>query len=198
MESQNQKKVVYGITGSFGTGKSTAAKIIAEKLNARIIDADIVAKTLMNEDPSIRHMVHEAFGDQVFDYQGNVDTRKLASIVFGNSVYLKRLEGIIHPAVIEYVRDNIRRYSQARHLIVEAPLLIESGLHKDMDILIVVLADEEKIYERLKDRGFSAEEVNRRLSNQLPQSEKRIYADIVIENNATVEELKNNINTVFK
>ena len=187
-----------GLTGSIGTGKSTVAKIFQE-LGAYVIDADkIVHELLKRED--VKEKIREAFGD-VFDERGEIDRKKLASIVFNNPEKKKALEGILHPLVFQELQkffEEVEKKDPNAIAIAEVPLMIETGSYKNYDKIIVVYAPEELQLKRLLEKGMSKEEAIKRIKSQMPIEEKVKYADIVIENTSTLEDLRKKVKEVYK
>jgi len=187
-----------GLTGSIGTGKSTASKLFKE-LGAYTISADEIVHDLFKEE-NVKGEIRENFGD-VFDSDGNVDRKKLASIVFSNKDKKYILEQIIHPKVrkkIENEIKNIEKVDKNAIVIVEVPLLIETGSYKDYDLVIVVYSPKEKQIERLISKGFSEEEAIKRINSQISIEQKLKYADIVIDNSSDIENLKKEVYKAFK
>ena len=187
-----------GLTGSIGTGKSTVAKIFQE-FGAYVIDADkIVHELLKRED--VKEKIREAFGD-VFDSKGEVDRKKLASIVFNNPEKKKILENILHPLVFQEINrffKEVEKKDPKAVAIAEVPLMIETGSYKNYDKIIVVYAPEELQLKRLLEKGMSKEEAIKRIKSQMPIDEKVKYADIVIENTSTLEDLRKKVEEVYK
>ncbi len=187
-----------GLTGSIGTGKSTVAKILQE-LGAYVIDADkIVHQLLKKED--VKQKIKEVFGD-VFDENGEIDKKKLAAIIFNNPEKKKQLEGILHPLVFQEIQNwlkEIEKKDPEAVAVAEVPLMIETGSYKNYDKIIVVYAPEELQLERLVKKGMTKEEALRRIKSQMPIEEKVKYADIVIENTGSIEELKEKVEDIYK
>ncbi len=187
-----------GLTGSIGTGKSTVGKIFSE-LGAYVIDADKIVHTLLRRK-DIKEKIREEFGD-VFDLKGEVDRKKLGKIVFKNHKKKRILEKIIHPEVrkeIEKKIKDIKDKDPNSVVIVEVPLLIETGSYKDYDIVILVYAPEELQIDRLVKKGYSKDEAVRRIRSQLPIEQKIKYADIVIHNTGDLDKLKKEVVEVYK
>ncbi len=187
-----------GLTGSIGTGKSTVAKIFQE-LGAYVIDADKVVHELLKRE-DVKEKIREAFGD-VFDSKGEVDRKKLASIVFNNPEKKKVLENILHPLVFQEINrffKEVEEKDPEAVAIAEVPLMIETGSYKNYDKIIVVYAPEELQLKRLLEKGMSKEEAIKRIKSQMPIDEKVKYADIVIENTSTLGDLRKKVEEVYK
>ncbi len=171
---------IIGVTGEFGSGKSTVAAMF-QKRGGCVIDADKVVHDLFRKDALCRRQVRATFGEDVLTEEG-VDRRKLGHIVFGDPKALQKLETIVHPLVKGRIEEQLRK-SRVRVTVLDVPLLIEAGWAKMVDALIVVKAGRKIQIERLQKRmGLSRAEILRRLKRQMPAKEKVKYADIVIDN----------------
>ncbi|RMA96030.1 dephospho-CoA kinase [Hydrogenothermus marinus] len=188
-----------GLTGSIGTGKTTVSEIF-EDFGAYVIDADkVVHKLLKRKD--IKEKLSKVLGNNIFDKNGEIDKKKVADIIFKNPEKKKKIESIIHPEVRKEIKrfiEEVERKDKNAVIIAEIPLLIESKLYKDYDKVIVVYSPKEIQLERLIKKGFSKEEALARINSQMPIEEKLKYADIVIENTGSIEELKEKIKKVFE
>lgn len=181
---------VVGLTGSIGSGKSTVARML-ETLGARVIDADLVAREVVEPgEPAWREIIDE-FGEEVIKCNGRIDRKKLADIVFADGSAREKLNRITHPRIIDRIKKKIEQYRRegAKVVIVEAALIVERGGLKDMiDKLVVVTASEDKQLERLLKEGrFTKEEVIARVRAQMKAEEKAAHADFVIDNSGTLE-----------
>ena len=187
-----------GLTGSIGTGKSTVSKIFKE-LGAYVIDADQIVHSLLKEQ-FVKEKIKEILGN-VFDDKGEIDKKKVAKIIFNNPEKKKQLEALIHPLVFERIQEkikNIEKKDPDAVVVVEVPLMIETGSYKNYDVVIVVYAPEEIQLKRLLNRGMEKEDALKRIKSQMPIDEKVKYADIVIENTGTLEELKKKVENVYR
>lgn len=190
--------MIIGLTGGLGCGKSEVARILKKK-GLRVINADEIVHELLGTD-EIKSKLKEAFGSEIFDDRGMVDRRKLAKIVFKDEDKLKRLCSIVHPIVREKVRLEVRRARESKeNLVVEVPLLLESGGAYEMDVVVVVSAPLDLVFERLhRSRGWSREEIRDRMSKQLPLEEKERLADYVIYNDGSLEELEKKVDQLLR
>ena len=174
---------VIGILGGIGSGKSAVAGIFAE-MGALVLDADKFANEL-HRTPDVKRAVREAWGDGVFGADGELDRVKLAEIVFDNADELDRLGRIIHPKVVEHFENQVAgcRDSGRGMCVIDAPLLIESGLIGLCDLTVFVECDRATRARRLADsRGWAADEIERREAHQEPLARKRDLADLVVDN----------------
>ncbi|WP_457625578.1 dephospho-CoA kinase [Persephonella sp.] len=187
-----------GLTGSIGTGKSTVSKIF-ERLGAYVIDADKVVHGLLKRK-DIKEKIRKEFGD-VFTEEGEIDRKKLAKIVFTDAEKKKKLEGILHPEVFKEIQkffEEVEKKDPDAIAVAEIPLLIETGNYKNYDTVIVVYAPEQIQIERLTKKGMSKDEAVKRIKSQLPIDEKVKYADFVIYNTGSVEQLEKEVENVYK
>lgn len=179
---------VVGVTGSIGTGKSTFAEFLSGE-DGQHLDADDIAKDLMRPGHEGYEPVVEEFGKVIIDEDGYLRPDKLAEEVFSNPEKLSKLESILHPLVIDELAEEIEK-GESSFYVVEAPLLFESGADDLCDWVVTVTAPEAVVNKRLKERPFSDEDIKRRRDRQLPQSEKAQRADETVENNGSLEDLK--------
>lgn len=181
--------LVIGLTGNIGSGKSTVARRL-ESLGAKVIDADRVAReVVLPGNPALEEIVR-SFGPDILNSEGALDRKKLGTIVFADPRARASLNAITHPRIKEAIRLEIEKYrvnadscTCSGVLVIEAPLLIEVGLHHNVDEIWVVKVDENEQVERLAERdGLTPGEVRNRIAAQLPQEEKLKYARRVIDN----------------
>ena len=174
--------LTVGLTGGIGTGKSICASIF-HSLGIPIYESDQQAKRLMSHDDEVRTSLVEAFGKDVYDAKGQLDRKKLASIVFNDSSQLARINSIVHPAVRRDFINWTKAHEHYPYIIQESALVFEIGLNKFYDKVIVVDAPKELRIDRVIRRDQSSrEQVLSRMSKQLPQEEKVLQADFVIQN----------------
>ena len=184
--------ITLGLTGVLGSGKSTVARLLKEQ-GLDVIDLDALAKDSLNWKET-QDDIRAAFGDECV-VDGVVDVVRLRGAAFNQGDALRKLEAIIHPRVRGEVKKRVEilRESGARAVVFDHPLLFETGFDKKMDMVVVVAADMKTIKKRLKKRGMQADDVERRLSFQIPLAQKAASADYVINNNGTEEELQGEV-----
>lgn len=192
---QNKRCLVVGLTGGLATGKSTAAEMFSA-LGARIIDADKIAHDLLTGDARIKKAVIDLFGEEIVR-NGDIFRKKLADKVFSSKKDLEMLCNLLHPEIISKIKEQIDR-SVENIVIVDAPLLIESGLNASVDVVIVVASSKEKQFENAARGGISREEAENILKNQISVSEKIKSADYVIENNENLCDMKKGVDEIWK
>lgn len=196
---------VVGITGSFGTGKSTVAKIFAS-LGAKIIDADKIVHNILGSNNEVSRRITRVFGRGILDKNRKISRKNLGRLVFENKKLLKKLCDIIHPEVIKEIRSEIKAFSakdKKTIIAIEAPLLIEAGLLGLVDKLVVVATNKNNQIKRIqKEMSLASNEIKRRIDAQLPLKAKIKLADYVIDNNKTIaftrKQVKDIYNNLFK
>ena len=188
------KNKVIGITGGLATGKTTMADMFAAKGGVKI-DADEIAHHILEKDDSVKGKVVELFGDDILE-GGEVDRRKLAGKVFFSREKLDVLCRIMHPAIIQAIKERTKKFAD-RTVIVDAPLLIEAGLHEYVDIVIVVVSTEDVQIKRAMDRGITEEEARRIMNSQMSLSEKEKFADYIIDNETDLNEIKEGVEKIW-
>ena len=182
-----------GITGGVGAGKTNILNYLQENYNCRILLADRIAQELMEPGTDCYQKLTELFAsDDVFLSEGGFDRGRLAGVLFANHAKREALNGIVHPAVHEYVLSEVRKEREAGKidfLILEAALLIETGYAKDCDELWYIYTDKDTRKKRLMDsRGYSEEKSEAIMASQLSEEIFRKYCKEEIDNNGTPEE----------
>ena len=193
--------VIVGLTGGVASGKSTVSHVFGEA-GAHLIDVDQVARELLQpKTPSWRDVV-QAFGTEILEKDGSIQRRKLRALVFSDPEVRKRLDGILHPRIKEEVRrriEKIRQENPEAIVVIDAPLLVETGGHRETDEVVVVIATEAQQVERLKRRdGVSEEQARQILAAQMPVAEKAKVADFIIRNDGSPEETRQRAREVFQ
>lgn len=195
--SRNKKKLILGITGGWGSGKTTVARIF-KSFSVEIIDADKIAHQVTRPQTKIYKKIIRTFGGDILKEDKTIDRDKLGRIVFANRKLLKRLNKIVHPEVIRIIREKIKASSKGI-IALDAPLLIEAGLEKLVDELIVVNITRKRQIERIQRKtGLSRPDILRRIKAQIPLSDKVRRADFVIDNSGTAEKTKKQAKEIAK
>jgi dephospho-CoA kinase len=193
--SQANQRVVIGLTGSFGSGKSTVAGIF-RSLGVEIIDADKLAHCLIMPGRGIYKRIIRAFGKGILREDKTIDRNRLADIVFNDRDALKALDRIVHPQVIAIIKNKIKA-SHHKVIVLDAPLLIEAGLTDVTDKLVVVKASRKKQIERIRKKtSLSKTDILKRIKQQVPLRKKLCLADFVIDNNGSVRETKKQVEQI--
>lgn len=173
-----------------------------EELGARIIDADEVARAVVEPGEPAWKDIADEFGKEMLEPGGKINRKKLAEIVFSDEAKRGKLNDITHPRIKERIRELLGEYERggAQVVMVEATLIVErGGLRSLIDGLIVVTADEETQIERLvREKGYTRDEAVSRLGAQMPAGEKVKYGDYVIENSGPLEDTRRRVKEVWE
>jgi dephospho-CoA kinase len=189
-----------GLTGSIAVGKSFVLEIFRE-LGCHVLDADKTAREVVEPGTEGLKRIVENFGDEILSPDGSLDRKKLGRIVFADEGKRQLLNSIVHPLVIEAQNEWIDRCGHGDPegiAIVDAALMIESGGYKRFDKLIVVWCRPEIQLERLMIRDrLSADEASRRIAAQMPQDEKKSYADYLIDTSNGFDNARDQTTEIF-
>ncbi len=176
---------VIGLTGGIASGKTTISNILKE-LGAIIIDADKIARKVVEKSSPALKDIEENFGRDVLFKDGRLDRKKLGNIVFNDTGSLKKLNEIIHPYIVEKIIDEINHYKETynnRVIILDAALLIELNLMDLVEEVWLIVVPEEMQLGRLVERdNISADQAQKRIDAQIPLEDKKKYADLIIDN----------------
>lgn len=181
-----------GLTGNVASGKSSVADAW-RRAGARIVDADVLARAAVAPGSAGHAAVRRRFGDEILDADGTIDRAALRRIVFADDEARAHLEAIVHPEVGRLREQEETRAQNDGELLVvhEIPLLFETGLERDMDVVVLVHAPEQARLRRLVElRGLSESDARAVMDAQMPAESKRARADIVIDNHGSPEELE--------
>ena len=190
---------VIGLTGGIGSGKSTVSKFLAE-LGAVIIDADKVGHEVLENDSEAWQQVVDAFGRHIVTPDGEIDRKKLGRIVFKSPEALSRLNWIMHPRIYDAVKTQLEQHQKqgANVVVVEAPLLIEAGWTSLVDEVWVTIAPRATVLKRLEQMGLSRAESLARIRSQLPAKERVKQANVVINTDCSLDELKVKVSKLWQ
>jgi dephospho-CoA kinase len=186
------KKIILGLTGSFGSGKSSVAAIL-KSYGAKIIDADKISHGLIKPGGKIYKKIINTFGPGILGKDKRIDRAKLAKVVFNDKELLKSLNTIMHPEIIRIIKEKLK-ITASRVIVLDAPLLIESGLTKLVDKTVVVKINKKQQLGRIQKKySLSKKDIIKRIRLQLPLSMKIRLADFIIDNSNTIEETKKQV-----
>jgi dephospho-CoA kinase len=189
-----------GLTGGIGSGKSTVSQILAE-LGAFVIDADKVGHDIYLPGKEAWQQVADAFGRDILAPDQTIDRKKLGAIVFGSDEARKKLNAIVHPLMFKDIDRRIkakRAEGFAKPIVVEAAILIEANWLPLVDEVWLVVTNKSAVIERVAtQRGLAAKDTEARIASQLSDSERRKHAQVVIENDGSLEELRQKIRTAW-
>ncbi len=186
---------VYGLTGGIGSGKSAVAALL-EEYGVPVVSADELSRIVVAKGSAGLEDVVKLFGPEVLDEHGELDRRKMASIVFQEPAKRRQLEAILHPRIRERFEQVLDALEKAGHevMVYEVPLLFEKNLQGEMKAVILVTADESKRIARVCARDDVTEaEVRARIAAQMDEEQKRKRADYIIENDGTMDDLRREV-----
>lgn len=199
MKRNKTKTKIIGITGGISTGKSTVSNIIESK-GYKVIDADKIAKNVVEKEKPAYKKIVEYFGSSILMDDKSIDRKKLGSIVFKDKDLLKILNNIVHPKVFEIIKKSIESYSESEKCIfVDVPLLVEEidkfrEYKLTFDEIWLVYTDEKTQLDRLMLRGsISKKEALEKIKAQMPIDLKREFATNIIDNRGDLEALKKQV-----
>ncbi|CAL8110440.1 unnamed protein product [Orchesella dallaii] len=192
---------LVGLTGGISTGKSTVSKFFTA-LNVAIIDADVIARRVVQPGGRAYKRIREKFGDAVFHADGSLNREKLGGIIFNDTTKRHQLNSITHPEILREMGWEIFQCFCKGHkfVILDSPLLFETiSWIKYLKCTIVVSCEEDLQLQRLMQRNqLSEADAMARIKAQMPLSEKRAKADYIIENSGTLEDTRRQVIEVFK
>jgi dephospho-CoA kinase len=188
---------LIGLTGGIAAGKSTVAKLLVER-GAHEIDADQVAREVVQKGTVGLAQVVNQFGEQVLSERGELDRAKLASIIFADEAKRLLLESILHPLIRARTVELITQ-SPKPIVVYSVPLLVESGVDHDFDLVVTVEAGLKQQLSRLTEsRGLSLSEAKARLDSQATEADRTKRADIVIDSSGSKEQLAAQVDLLWE
>ena len=177
-----------GLTGGIGSGKSTVSRLLGEH-GAVVVDADVIAREVVAPGTPGLAAIVEAFGPTVLAADGSLDRPGLAAVVFADPQARRRLDGIVHPLVRARAGE-LEAAAPADAVVVhDVPLLAETGQGSSYDLVVVVEADPAVRVARLVQRGLTADDARARIAVQATDEQRRVIADVVLDNSGTPEQL---------
>jgi dephospho-CoA kinase len=177
-----------GLTGGIGSGKSTVSALLAAR-GALIVDADRIAREVVEPGTEGLAAVVEAFGAQVLTADGSLDRPALAAVVFSDPAARARLDAVVHPLVRRRTAELVAAAPADAVVVNDVPLLVETGQAASYDVVLVVEADPEIRVARLVQRGLTEDDARARIASQATDEQRRAVADVVLDNSGTPEEL---------
>lgn len=200
MTSLPKKMKWIGLTGGMGSGKSTAAQILRQ-LGYSVADADQLAREALQKSSTGFQQVIQAFGPGLLDAQGELNRAALAKVVFSDKSKLQQLESITHPWIQGQVQALRKTWAKQGQQIsfYDVPLLYEKNLKNQFDGVLLISCSEELQIKRLKSRSsMSDEEIKSRLAHQISLDQKKLWADFIVTNEGSLEDLKGQLEEVLK
>ena len=189
-----------GLTGGIGSGKSAVMDFLKAK-GVSVIDADTIGQEMYAVGSPAWQKVIDEFGRDIALPDGRIDRKKLGELVFADSAALKKLNGILHPLMYLKMKDQLEelRSKGTRVAVLEAAILIEAGWESLANEVWLVVAPASEVEKRLATRsGLSAQQVKARLSSQMGDVERRRHADVIVENEGTIENLRAKLELLWK
>jgi dephospho-CoA kinase len=200
LSDRRESMLIAGLTGSIATGKSTVSAILKD-LGAFIVDADLAAREVVLPGMPAWEEIVRIFGRDILQETGEIHRERLGDLVFNDAKMRAMLEAVVHPEVMRVMDEQIstiRAGSSDAVVILDVPLLIETGMHRGVSEVIVVYCPEDQQMRRLMVRdGIGREEALARIRAQLSIEEKRRHASLIIDNSTTVENTRRQVQNVF-
>lgn len=179
--------MIVGITGSFGSGKTTIANIF-KKYGFKVINVDRLYHGIYDK-PLLKSKIKKEFN--------TTNRNKIKKIVFSDSKKLKKLNKITHPLIIKEIRKSIKKLNKNKNILIDAPLLIEAKAQNLVDKIIVVKANKKNSIKRiLKKKKYSKKEIVQIIKSQMPLNKKLRYADFVVDNNKSVKDVRKQVKRI--
>jgi len=192
--------ILIGVTGGIACGKTEVCKVLRRK-GAIILSGDEFGKEVVEKNKKVRNQLVRTFGRAILNKNKTLNRRKLGQLAFASKESKDKLNKIIHPYLLEKLKkriENLRRRRDLGLVVVDAALIVEWGLHNELDhIIFVESRREDKIRRLHKHRGYSREEALDRIKSQLPETAKKKLANFVIINDKGLPELKKKAEKVF-
>ncbi|MBN1480437.1 dephospho-CoA kinase [candidate division KSB1 bacterium] len=189
------RKLIVGLTGVLGSGKSSAAMLLA-KQGACIVDMDDAGRWVVEHDAQVLDNIRRVFGPDVFDHHQKLLRKKLGDIIFSDAHALAQLNSIVHPAMLKRVRalvEKEKKQSLCLYIVVDAALIFELGFEKECDVSVTIAAPLEQCLQRAREKNLTRLQALDRIKSQLSQDEKIARADYVIYNDASLEEFQQRV-----
>jgi len=191
--------LLVGLTGGLGAGKSTVARMLADR-GAILVDADELARRALEPGSRAYHQVSDLFGDEVVTASGELDRAAIAATVFSDPERRRALESIVHPEVFRMLAEIVEARRGTDDIIVfDAPLIVETGFHDACDVVVVVTAlEEERVARAVRDRGLTADQARARIGAQIGDAQREAVADVVIRNDGDVAQLEARVDDLWE
>ena len=190
-----------GLTGGIATGKSTVTTYLREK-GIPVIDADVVSREVTEKGSPVLDVLADTFGPEIITEEGALDRKGLGKIVFSDPEKLEKLNGILHRSIMDSIDeqlDELESTREHRFAVLDAALLIESGVYKKMDLVWVVVTDMDIRIKRIMERdGVTAEFAEKKIASQLSDEERLEKADEVLDNSGTIQELREQVDKILE
>jgi dephospho-CoA kinase len=193
---QGKKKLLIGVTGGIGSGKSLACKYFGE-LGCEVFYADDIAKELYVSNRALRRNLVKQIGKRILDGQRNINFFELRKVVFSSNANQERVNSIVHPFVIDDIIRKVKMH-KSRIIVIEAALIFESGFNNYLDFTIVISSTVKNRIERIRKRNrLTARDIKSIMRLQMPEKEKLTKADFVIKNDSSPLALRKKVNFLY-
>jgi dephospho-CoA kinase len=191
--------LLVGLTGGLGAGKSTVARMLADR-GAILVDADELARRALEPGSGAYRQVTDLFGDEVVTASGELDRAAIAATVFSDPERRRALESIVHPEVFRMLAETVEARRGTDDIIVfDAPLIVETGFHDACDVVVVVTAlEEERVARATRERRMTADQARARIGAQIGDPEREAVADVVIRNDGDVAQLEARVDDLWE
>jgi dephospho-CoA kinase len=189
--------LIVGLTGGIGSGKTAVARLLADR-GAVVVDADLIAREVVEPGtPGLARVVDE-FGPAVLSGDGALDRAALAAVVFSDSARLAALNAIVHPLVAARTRELIAQAADDAVVVHDVPLLVENDLADDYDIVVVVdVPPEVQIRRLVEERGLTEADARARIAAQAGRAQRLAVADVVIDNSGDLATLARHVDALW-
>ncbi|MFA5093005.1 MAG: dephospho-CoA kinase [Candidatus Omnitrophota bacterium] len=192
MQKQKKDKIVLGVTGNIGSGKTTVARMFKGQ-NTLIINADLLAHKLYLPKTNLYKKIVKIFGEGIIKTDKSIDRKKLSKLVFASKKNLVKLNYIVHPELIKEIKKEVKN-SGRRFIVLDAALIVELGLRKMVDKLVLVTANKkQQIIRSQKRLGAKKEVIIQVMKSQISQITKSRFADFIIDNSGSMEKTKKQV-----
>jgi dephospho-CoA kinase len=191
--------LLVGLTGGLGAGKSTVARMLADR-GAVLVDADELARRALEQGSRAYRQVCDLFGDEVVTASGELDRAAIAATVFSDPERRRALESIVHPEVFRMLAETVEARRGTDDIIVfDAPLIVETGFQDACDVVVVVTAPvEDRVARAAQDRGMTADQARARIGAQIDDAEREAVADVIIRNDGDVARLEARVDDLWE
>lgn len=188
--------MIVGLTGGIGSGKSTVAKLFAQR-GAIIVDTDAIARDVVEPPSRLLDAIRVEFGPEAIDADGRLDRAAVADVVFKDPEKLRRLNEILHPEILKRTLAEIARHPPSSIIIVVVPLLFEANFDRSCDVIAAVVAPSHLRRERTIQRGVAPADVDARMRSQLPAEDYERRARLVIRNDGDLAALEREVDAAW-
>ena len=190
--------LVLGLTGGIGSGKSTVSALL-EARGAVVVDADRIVRELQQPGQPVFEAMVEAFGEGIVADDGTLDRQAVADLVFNDEEQLKRLNGIVHPAVGARIMERLAELADTDEVVIlDIPLLVEKGGYETGGTIVVDVDPELAVERLVENRGFDADDARARMAAQATREQRLEKATVVLDNSGTVEDLERQVDDLWR